>query len=83
MRLGRREVDLAQGPFDMEEPQQRAREVQQPVQALREEHQAENRRERRAADLDRAAKLLDSVTAWIQPPPLPQPSQPGTPERVQ
>jgi GTP-binding protein EngB required for normal cell division len=45
--------------------------------------EAENRRERRAAELDRAAKLLDSVAAWIQPPPLPQPSQPGTPERVQ
>jgi hypothetical protein len=45
--------------------------------------EAEDRRERRAAELDRAAKLLGSVAAWIQPPPLPQPSQPGTPERVQ
>jgi GTP-binding protein EngB required for normal cell division len=45
--------------------------------------EAEDRRERRAAELDRAAKLLDSVAAWIQPPPLTQPSQPSTPERVQ
>jgi hypothetical protein len=45
--------------------------------------EAEDRRERRAAELDRAADLLDSVAAWIQPAPLPQPSQPGTPERVQ
>jgi hypothetical protein len=41
--------------------------------------EAEDRRQRRAAELDRAAKLLDSVAAWIQPPPLPQPSQPGPP----
>ena len=45
--------------------------------------EAKDRRRRRTLQLDRAAKLLDSVAAWIQPPPLPQPSQPGTPERVQ
>jgi GTP-binding protein EngB required for normal cell division len=45
--------------------------------------EAEDRRERRAAELDRAADLLDSVAAWVQPAPRPQPSQPSTPEWVQ
>jgi hypothetical protein len=33
--------------------------------------EAEDRRNQRTAELDRAAKLLDDVAAWIQPPPLP------------
>jgi GTP-binding protein EngB required for normal cell division len=46
--------------------------------------QAEDRRNQRTADLDRAAGLLHSVATMIQPPPLPpRTSQPGTPEWVQ
>jgi hypothetical protein len=46
--------------------------------------EAQDRRDRRAAELDRAAELLRTVAAWIQPPPLPpRTSQPATAERVQ
>ncbi|HEV2824257.1 MAG TPA: hypothetical protein VG035_03500 [Actinomycetota bacterium] len=46
--------------------------------------EAEDRRDQRAAELDRAAERLHSVAAWLQPPPLPpRTSQPGTPEWVQ
>jgi hypothetical protein len=45
--------------------------------------EAEDRRERRAAQLDRAADLLDNVAVWIQPPPLPHTSQPTTANPVQ
>jgi GTP-binding protein EngB required for normal cell division len=45
--------------------------------------EAEDRRDQRAAELDRAAELLGTVATWIQPAPLPRTSQPGTAERVQ
>jgi hypothetical protein len=46
--------------------------------------QAEDRRNQRTAELDRAAELLRRVAAWIQPPPLPpRTSQPDAPEWVQ
>jgi hypothetical protein len=46
--------------------------------------QAEDRRNQRTAELDRAAGLLHSVPTMIQSPPLPtRTSQPGTPEWVQ
>ena len=46
--------------------------------------EAEDRRNQRSAELDRAAELLAGVTAWIQPPPVPSPaSQAATADRVQ
>ena len=45
--------------------------------------QAQDRRNQRTAELDHAAGLLHSVAAWLQPPPLPHTSQPGTPDPVQ
>jgi hypothetical protein len=45
--------------------------------------EAEDRRDQRAAELDRAAELLRTVATWIQPAPLPRTSQPATAERVQ
>jgi hypothetical protein len=46
--------------------------------------EAEDRREQRMAELDRAADLLAGVTAWIQPTPVPLPaSQAATADRVQ
>ena len=45
---------------------------------------AVDRRERRAAQLDRAAELLASVSASVQPAPLPsRASQPATVDWVQ
>jgi len=46
--------------------------------------EAEDRRERGHAELDRPAEILRTVATWIQPPPLPpRTSQPATAERVQ
>jgi ABC-type transporter Mla subunit MlaD len=46
--------------------------------------EAEDRRDQRTAELRRAADLLASVTAWIQPAPQPsRTSQAATADRVQ
>jgi hypothetical protein len=46
--------------------------------------EAEDRRDQRMAELDRAAGLLRSAAARLQPSPRPpQTSQPGTPQPVQ
>ena len=46
--------------------------------------EAEDRRDQRAAELDRTAELLHTVATWIQPPPLPpRTSQPATADPVQ
>ena len=46
--------------------------------------QAEDRRDQRQAELDRAGDLLADVTAWIQPTPVPSPArQAATVDRVE
>jgi hypothetical protein len=46
--------------------------------------EAEDRRDQRRVELDRAADLLAGVTVWIQPAPQPsRTSQAATADRVQ